>query len=113
MYRVLKFQAPFERLKQYVAIPEIRLYKSIITQAIIDATNTSSDPEAKALERDAKNWIFGNEEHFQMISYLSNSEPTFIIKLTKEAIKLNQKKLGLKRGLIDSKKTRKGLREAI
>jgi len=92
MYSVLKFQAPFERLKEYITSPDARLYKAIITQAIIDATNTSSAPQARAIERSAKNWIFGNGEHFQMVSYLANSEPTFIIKLTKEAIKLNHRK---------------------
>ena len=91
MYSVLKFQAPFERLKDYISSPEVRLYKSILTQAIIDATNTSSSPQARAIERSAKNWIFGNGEDFQTVSYLANSEPTFIIKLTKEAIKLNHK----------------------
>ena len=41
MYNVIKFQAPFERLKQYNASSEIILYKAIITQAIIDATYTN------------------------------------------------------------------------
>jgi hypothetical protein len=35
MYHVMKFQAPFERLKEYNSSPEIILYKAIITQAII------------------------------------------------------------------------------
>jgi len=37
MYGVIKFQAPFERLKEYDYSPEVRLYKAILTQAIIDA----------------------------------------------------------------------------
>jgi hypothetical protein len=55
MYHVMKFQAPFERLKEYNSSPEIILYKAIITQAIIDATNISNAPRAKTLETDAKN----------------------------------------------------------
>ncbi len=50
MYHVMKFQAPFERLKEYSPSPEIILYKAIITQAIIDATNISDEHRAKILE---------------------------------------------------------------
>ena len=87
MYHVMKFQAPFERLKEYNSSPEIILYKAIITQAIIDA------PRAKTLETDAKKWIFSNSDYFQKICYIAGIEPSFVVKITKEAIKLNHKKL--------------------
>ena len=93
MYNVIKFQAPFERLKQYSSSSEITLYKAIITQAIIDATDISELPRAKLLEQDAKVWIFGNSDHFQKICYMAGIEPGFVVKITKEAIKLNCKKL--------------------
>lgn len=89
----MKFQAPFERLKEYSASPEITLCKAIITQAIIDATNISDLPRAKLIENDAKKWIFGNDEYFQKICDISGMEPSFVIKITKEAIRLNHKKL--------------------
>lgn len=93
MYHVMKFQAPFERLKEYSPSPEIILYKAIITQAIIDATNISDGPRAKIIEQDAKKWIFSNSEYFQKICHIAGIEPSFVIKITKEAIKLNHKKL--------------------
>lgn len=49
MYNVIKFQAPFERLKYYNSSPEVSLYKSIITQAIIDATNILDTAIAKII----------------------------------------------------------------
>lgn len=93
MYHVLKFQAPFERLKEYNSSPEIILYKAMITQALIDATNISDLPKARAIEKDAKKWIFGNGDYFQKICHIAEIEPSFVIKITKEAIKLNHKKL--------------------
>jgi len=75
MYHVMKFQAPFERLKEYNSSPEIILYKAIITQAIIDATNISDAPRAKTLETDAKKWIFSNSDYFQKICYIAGIEP--------------------------------------
>jgi hypothetical protein len=108
MYSVIKFQSPFERLKQYNSSSEIILYKAIITQAIIDATNISETPKARVIERDAKAWIFGNSDHFQKICYMAEIEPGFVVKITKEAIKLNCKKVGFskkksKRILVDYK----------
>ena len=108
MYSVIKFQSPFERLKQYNSSSEIILYKAIITQAIIDATNTSDAPKARAMEQDAKTWIFGNSDYFQKICYMAEIEPGFVVKITKEAIKLNCKKVGFskkksKRILVDYK----------
>lgn len=88
----MKFQAPFERIKEYNSSPEVSLYKAVITQAIIDATNTSLMPEAKSIERDAKRWIFGNDEYFQKICHMAGIDPGFVIKITQEAIRLNHTK---------------------
>ena len=93
MYSVIKFQAPFERLKEYNSSSEIILYKAIVTQAVIDATNISDLPRARAIEKDAKKWIFGNGDYFQKICYIAGIEPDFVMRITKEAIKLNHKKL--------------------
>lgn len=95
MYNVIKFQAPFERLKQYNFSSETMLYKAVITQAVIDATNISKMPRDRLMEKDAKNWILGNGDYFQKICYLAGIEPGFVIKITKEAINLNYAKLGI------------------
>ena len=65
-------------------------------------------PKAKVIEQDAKAWIFGNSDHFQKICYMAEIEPGFVVKITKEAIKLNCKKVGFskkksKRILVDYK----------
>lgn len=89
MYGVIKFQAPFERLKEYDYSPEVRLYKAILTQTIIDASNITEVKTAKKLEIEAKIWIFGNSQYFQEVCYMGEIEPDFVIKIAKEAIKLN------------------------
>jgi hypothetical protein len=92
IYGVIKFQAPFERLKEYDYSAEVRLYKAILTQALIDASNTSSSPEAKKHELEAKNWIFGNSNYFKEVCYNAEISPDFMRQITKEAIRLNSVK---------------------
>jgi hypothetical protein len=94
IYGVIKFQAPFERLKEYDYSPEVRLYKAILTQAMIDASNVSDSPEAKKYEIEAKTWIFGNSAYFQEVCHNAEINPDFMIQITKEAIKLNSRKRG-------------------
>jgi hypothetical protein len=62
---VIKFPSPFERLKSYTNSPDVMLRKAIITQAIIDATN---------------------------ISEFREIEPSFVVRVTKEIIKLHKSK---------------------
>lgn len=96
MSNVIKFQAPFERLKLYDSSPHITLRKAIITQAIIDATNISNLPVAKKLEMEAKSWIFGNDESFKILCEEAELESSFVIKLTKEIIKLHRQQSAIK-----------------
>jgi hypothetical protein len=90
-HNVIKFQAPFERLKLYVMSPDILLRKAIITQAIIDATNVSELRIAKKYELEAKSWIFDNCESFQTTCFECDIEPSFVRRITKELIKLHKK----------------------
>ena len=92
MSNVIKFQAPFERLKLFDNSPDVNLRKAIITQAIIDASNISEDRKAKKLEREAKNWIFGCGEYFKNICAEACMEPQYVIKLAKQIIKLHRLK---------------------
>jgi len=97
MYGVIKFQAPFERLKEYDYSPEVRLYKAILTQAIIDASNIVDTKDSKKLELEAKIWIFGNSPYFQEVCHNAEIEPGFVVRIAKEAIKLNcTKKIHIK-----------------
>lgn len=92
MHNVIKFQAPFERLKEYASSPEAALFKAIIMQALTDATSISEHPRDKMIEKEAKNWIYGNDDYFQTVSYFGELEPTFVIKTTQEAVRYNRLK---------------------
>ena len=79
MYNVIKFQAPFDRIKFYNS-GSISLYKAVILQAIIDVTllNDSNISAAnKILAEDARKWIFEDSEGFPVynvkIGTLKNS----------------------------------------
>ena len=84
-YNVVKFQAPFERMKDYNLNPEVRLYKTIIIQAIIDASNISEDSYAKKIELDAKAWLFGESKDFQEICFRADLEPCYVINVVRQA----------------------------
>ncbi len=103
MSYVIKFQAPFERLKNFSDSPDLALRRAIILQAIIDSSSTSELPCIRNHEREARAWIFGNSNYFQRICYEAGFEPSFIIKITRETIKINKKKLRTKTMIKDSK----------
>ena len=97
MSNVIKFQAPFERIKSYNLCPEVALRKAIITQAIIDASNISEARASKKLEMEAKAWIFGDGEYFREICLGAGIEPSFVVKITKGIIKLHKKQASFKK----------------
>ena len=92
-YSVIKFQAPFERLKEYDLMPEVRLYKAIITQAIIDVSNTSNTATSKKIELEAKNWLFGDSSHFKDICNKADLSPEKVVKMARDAIEMNSDKI--------------------
>lgn len=109
MYSVIKFQSPFERLKSHDKVPEISLYKAIITQAVIDATNTSDFLEAKKNEIEAKNWIFGNSEGFITACQFSGLKASYVRKIAREAMILQQQKI-VRSEKVASRRSRKTTR---
>lgn len=92
-YSVIKFQAPFERLKEYDLLPEVRLYKAVITQAIIDVSNISNTPSSKKNELEAKNWLFGNSTHFRDVCNKAELLPEKVIEMARDAIEMNNNKI--------------------
>ena len=104
MSNVIKFQAPFERLKNYDLSPEVRLMKAIVTQAIIDASNIGDDLSSKKIELQAKTWIFGESEDFENTCLHADVEPSFVRRITRNVIKLHKKQVRLKRKTIDDTK---------
>lgn len=90
---VIRLTTPFERIKLYNVSPDVALRSAIITQAIIDATNTSPKREAKKIEYEAKEWIFGGSEAFLSTCSEAGINPSLVVKITKELIKLHKGKL--------------------
>ncbi len=93
MTNIIKFQAPFEKLKFTGYSPESTLRRAIILQAIIDASNVSSNKEQKKYEIEARNWIFGKSEFFVHFCEETGIEPDFVIKITNQVIKYQLNKL--------------------
>ncbi len=87
---VLKPQAPFERLKLANNSPEVALRKSIILQAIIDASNTSHNKSAKKMAGQAKKWLFNNSEGFLETCLDAELEPDFVIRVALQLINQHQ-----------------------
>lgn len=91
MTNVIKFQAPFERIKFYQSTPDAMLRQAIILQAIIDASNSSPEKNNK-ITADAREWIFGKDDNFVKYCHEAGSDPDYIIKKTIEAIKIQATK---------------------
>jgi hypothetical protein len=90
MTNIIKFQSPFERLKDNNHNPEIALIKAIILQAIIDATNISSSKEARRDEIDAKAWIYGGSEDFELMCEYINYNVSNVRKIAREIQNLHR-----------------------
>lgn len=88
---VIKFQAPFEKIRNLSCNQEVKLYKSIIVQSIIDASNISDLNRAKKLENYAKDWIFGDSQWFTEVCNRADLEVNFVRKICKKVMSLNKK----------------------
>ncbi len=95
-YGVIKFQAPFEKIRENESSPEVKLYKAIILQAIIDASNVSEVCIARKVELEAKNWLFGKSKELYDICNRAGMELDYVMKIAKRAIKMNRGNSSLK-----------------
>ena len=84
--RVIKLQCPFERIKKYNSKGEVSLYKAVIMQMIIDASNISSDTKAVKQEKQAKEWLFTSNEDFHFICNKAAMEPKTVINFARKLI---------------------------
>lgn len=85
---VIKLQAPFERIKIYSSHEEW-LFKAIITQAVIDATNISKCPQNQKIAQEARDWLLGDSEYFIEICWKSGICPAIVKKIAQKAITLS------------------------
>ncbi len=100
--KVIKIQCPFERIKKYNTTPEAALYKAVIMQMIIDASNISQDPKACRNEKRAKAWLFTQNEDFRNVCVMAGLAPQVVVTFAKTLIAIhkekvkarNQKKMG-------------------
>ncbi|MDX1924393.1 MAG: hypothetical protein SFT91_04140 [Rickettsiaceae bacterium] len=86
MKKVIKLNAPFERIRFENNTPDAKLRMAIITQAMIDATTISTNEEDKKVAEDAIEWIFGKNEEFVNMCYAIGLEPDYIARRTKEGM---------------------------
>jgi hypothetical protein len=91
MRKVIKFQAPFEKIKFSKISPEAMLRQAIILQAIIDASNSSLDNKSVKLSNDARKWIFGRDKNFVRYCEEAGMETDNVIKSTIDVIEYQMK----------------------
>jgi hypothetical protein len=108
MTNVIKFQSPFERLKDNNQSPEIALLKAIILQSIIDATNISTFGEARRDELDAKAWIYGGSEDFKMMCEYVSYSVDYVRKIARKIERLHKQN-----SLIEKQNISKKLNKAM
>lgn len=91
MAKMLKLQAPFERLKMFNEdSADIALRKAIVLQAVKDTISTSKVKEEIRAKFEARAWIFGNDPNFIKICHEVGYEPSYIKSITKKFIKLSE-----------------------
>lgn len=102
--KVIKIQCPFERIKKYNSNPEAGLYKAVIMQMIIDASNNSADPKACRNEKRAKAWLFNGGEDFQIVCRMANIEPNVVIRFAKTLIAMHVSKTQITGKIVEKKR---------
>ena len=106
--KVIKIQCPFERIKKYNASPEAGLYKAVIMQMIIDASNSSNDPKACRNEKRAKAWLFAGGDDFETICVMAGIKPNIVQIFARTLIAMHHEEL--KTGSKISKKSKSRIR---
>lgn len=71
---------------------EIALWKSVITQALLDATIQQNDIQSKAIRHKAKAWFNITNKDFIQICEMANLEPSIIQKKALQTIKYYNRK---------------------
>lgn len=92
---VIRLQSPFEKIKLSSDMPEVNLYRAIIMQMIIDASNTSQNPKLREHEEHAKEWLFGEGEALEITCENAMLSKHEVQKAAREAIEFHRKKCDL------------------
>ena len=94
--KVIKIQCPFERIKKYNSTPEAAVYKAVIMQMIIDASNVSKDPKACRNEKKAKAWLFTSNDDFRAICAMAGIDSQVVVTFAKALIAMHSEKMMVK-----------------
>ena len=105
--KVIKIQCPFERIKKYNVTPEAGLYKAVIMQMIIDASNSSNDPKASRNEKRAMAWLFAGGEDFQAVCAMAGIDANVVQIFARTLISMHHEKQSKRLNLCPSKFKRK------
>lgn len=83
---VIKLQSPFEKIKQNTKDPIERLYRAVIMQMIIDASNKSDKKDLVKNEQEAKEWLFKDNKNFDWACTNANIDKSLVRKIAKQII---------------------------
>lgn len=92
MSNVIKFQAPFEKIKFTQNNPDAMLRIAIILQAVIDATSISDSPKDIEIRDEAQDWIFKKNPAFVRMCEEAGIEADYIVRTTQKAIFFHRNK---------------------
>lgn len=90
---VLKLQCPFERIKKYDRNPISSLYKAVIMQMIIDASNISTNKKEAKLANRAKAWLFEDNEDFFVACSVACITPETARRTARELIEIHYERV--------------------
>ncbi len=62
------------------------LWRAVITQALMDASNDSRKSEARRSRDDALKWLLNNDRDFEVVCDNAGFEPGYVRKRAKEAL---------------------------
>ena len=91
--KVIKLQSPFERIKKYSTCPEVNLYRAVIMQLVIDATNISKESSNVKNEQHAKELLFEESEDFAILCDNADLNKKEVRELAKKLINSQKAKI--------------------
>ena len=90
--KLLKLQSPFEKIKQYSSNPVVNLYRAVIMQMIIDASNISKDRGLVKNALAANEFLFGKGEEFSNICDNAELSKSEVVKAARGLIAFHKRK---------------------
>ena len=77
----LSYEDPYNPVQQ-----EQAMWRSVIVQALMDASSTSQKAEALIWKREAQIWLRGTSQDFHTVCFYANFDPDFIRETAAKAL---------------------------